>query len=100
MVHLLSILFHPLFFLKNLSSMAFAFLIKPDKRIPGEPLKSIVRKGLVRFRHLVDALSLLDGTAPVVRSIENFACQLLPHCFFGPLFRMKNQPANPQSQSS
>ena len=47
------------------------------------PLPPVVRESLIRFRHAVDVVSLLDGAAAQVRSVVQFVRQLSAMPFSG-----------------
>src|SRR5581483_2066574 len=60
------------------------------------PSPAVMREGAIGLRHFVSVLTLLDGVAPVVRRIEQFARQPFSHCFFTALARGRDDPANAQ----
>src|SRR5215210_8317429 len=60
------------------------------------PLPAVVREGLVRLRHPVDVVLLLEGAALRVDRVLQLARDLLLHSLLAPLARELDEPANRQ----
>src|ERR1700683_1560997 len=60
-------------------------------------LPSVMRERLVRFRHAVYVVPLLDGAAPHVRGVIQLVGQLFRHSLFGPGPGVQNDPADSEA---
>src|SRR5690348_5793413 len=57
------------------------------------PLPAVVREGLVRLRHTMHVVFLLDGAAAHIRGVVQLICQLFRHALIRPGTGVRNEPA-------
>src|SRR5438067_844694 len=67
---------------------------------PGRGLPAVVGKGLVRLRHPVRVLLLLDGAAAPVRRVEDLAGEPVDHRLLGTGARVLHEPAHGQGDAA
>src|SRR3954451_2999310 len=71
------------------SSPTSAFVVTAMSRSP-----PVVGEGLVRLRHPVDVVLLLEGAALLVEGVEDLARELVAHALLAPIAREADEPAD------